>query len=486
MKIMTANMGSFSKRALQKHFIHSVGVSCLITAFSWIILPGSLLAGQTPEKEMSDTVQDLCPKLKADTDNLNAAERDVFFRCRELVFDPDEKTFDDLTAAQDNGLGNMTSTQTSSMKTTSVDISRPAANAITARLAALRAGGVGGVALNLKNKQTRPVLLAALDSDAADDEAVTGSILDSGKFSVFLNGLYATGDKDSTTNEPGFDFDAYGILVGADYRFTDQLIFGLAVNYQKTDADLDHNAGDTDVDGYGVSLYGTYYYGQFYINGIGTIGRSDYDSTRKVNYAVKKSTAADVSDDPRITRVDQKFDGDTDADEYGYSFGAGYDFFLKGFNFGPYGRLNYHYTKIDDYKEHQSGNNKDPGFGLALKIDDQNIKSLSTNLGARASYAFTTGIGVVTPYARFDWQHEYENDTSAIRGSFVNGGGSATASLNDILIPLDDPDRDFYNLGFGVASVFPHGISAFVDYLTVLGLDDITVHQFVGGVRFEF
>jgi outer membrane autotransporter protein len=110
-------------------------------------------------------------------------------------------------------------------------------------------------------------------------------------------------------------------------------------------------------------------------------------------------------------------------------------------------------------------------------------------LGARASYAFTTGIGVVTPYARFDWQHEFENDTSAIRGSFVNGGQGSVpgaAAANDILIPLDDPDRDFFNLSLGVASVFPHGISAFVDYLTVLGLDDISLHQFVGGVRFEF
>jgi outer membrane lipase/esterase len=484
MQIMMATWEQVFKRALLKHFIHSVGVSCLITTFSWIILPGSLLADQNPVKEMSDTVEVLCPELSNTPEG--SAENDVFQRCREVKIDTkNDQTFDDLTAQQDNGLLNMTSTQTSSMKTTSVDTSRPAANVITARLAALRAGGVGGIALNQKNKQTRPVLLAALDSDAADDEAVTGSILDSGKFSIFLNGLYATGDKDSTTNEPGFDFDAYGILVGGDYRFSDQLIFGLAVNYQKTDADIDDNAGDTDVKGYGVSLYGTFYYGQLYINGIGTIGRSDYDSTRKVNYSVKKSAAAAASD-PLITRVNQKFDGDTDSDEYGFSFGTGYGFSHKGFDFGPYGRLNYQKTEIDDYREHLPGSNTDPGFGLALKIDDQDIKSLSTNLGARAGYTFTTGIGVFTPYARFDWQHEFENDTSAIKGRFVNGGGSATASLNKILIPLDDPDRDFFNLGFGVASVFPHGISAFLDYLTVLELDNITLHQFVGGVRFEF
>ncbi len=276
-------------------------------------------------------------------------------------------------------------------------------------------------------------------------------------------------------------------MVGADYRFTDQLIFGLAVNYQKTDADIDHNAGDTDVDGYGVSLYGTFYYGQFYINGIGTIGWSDYDTTRKVNYVVEK--ALNDPTGPGNTTVNQKFDGDTDADEYGFSFGTGYDFFHKGFNFGPYGRLNYYKIEIDNYTEDLSNSNDNPGFGLALKIDDLDIKSLSTNLGARADYAFTTGIGVLTPYVRFDWQHEFENDTSAIRGSFKNGGQGTlpgAGSANNILIPLDDPDRDFFNLSVGVASVFPHGISAFLDYLTVLGLDDITLHQFVGGVRFEF
>lgn len=481
---MRTIMGLVSKRVLLKHFLQRVGVFCLITMCIWFIMPGSLLADQSPVKEMSDTIEDLCPKLASNQGLLNAAETDVFNRCRELKIQPGQ-TFDDLSAEQDNGLGNMTSTQTSSMKTTSVDISRPAANAISARLAGLRAGGVGGLALNLNNKQTEPVLLAALDSDVAADEAVTKSILGSGRFGIFFNGLYTTGNKDSTTNEPGFDFDVYGLLAGADYRFTDQLFIGMAFSYQKSDADLDHDAGDTDVDGYGVSLYGTYYYGQFYFNGIGTIGRSDYHSTRKVNYSVDEAGPGASGQ----TIVNQKFKGDPDADEYGFSFGTGYDFFHKGFDFGPYGRLNYHKSKIDDYKEHQSGNNNDPGFGLALDIDDQNIKSLSTNLGARASYAFTTGIGAVTPYARFDWQHEYENDTSAIRGSFINGGQGSVpgaSAANDILIPLDDPDRDFFNLSLGVASVFPNGISAFVDYLTVLGLDDITLHQFVGGVRFEF
>ena len=134
---MATNMGSFSKRALLKKFTYEVGVSCLITAFIWIIMPGSLLADQNPVKEMSDTVEGLCPKLANSTVPLNDAEKDVLARCGEVKIDTRSgDTFDDLSAEQKNGLGNMTSTQTSSMKTTSVEISRPAANAITARLAA--------------------------------------------------------------------------------------------------------------------------------------------------------------------------------------------------------------------------------------------------------------------------------------------------------------------------------------------------------------
>ncbi len=185
---MMATRDQVFKRAFLKHFIHRVGVSCLITTFIWIIMPGNLDAGQTPEKEMSDTVEALCPILAGNQGSLNDAETDVFLRCREVKILPGQ-TFDDLTTEQDNGLGNMTSTQTSSINTTSVEISRPAANVITARLAGLRAGGISGLALNLKNKQTRPVLLAALDSDAAGNEAVTRGIGESGKCGIFLNGL---------------------------------------------------------------------------------------------------------------------------------------------------------------------------------------------------------------------------------------------------------------------------------------------------------
>jgi hypothetical protein len=55
-----------------------------------------------------------------------------------------------------------------------------------------------------------------------------------------------------------------------------------------------------------------------------------------------------------------------------------------------------------------------------------------------------------------------------------------------IIIPTENPDTDLYNLSLGVAGTFPYGISAFIDYATILGLNDFTYHQVGGGLRFEF
>jgi outer membrane lipase/esterase len=185
--------------------------------------------------------------------------------------------------------------------------------------------------------------------------------------------------------------------------------------------------------------------------------------------------------------VDQTFKGDSDAYEVGLSLGLGYDVARGGFSFGPYARLNYFKTEVDGYSEKLDHANANAGFGLGLDIDHQTIESLASTLGARASYAINSNVGVWSPYVRFDWQHEFQNDAASLSGSFINGTNDPVAlAANTILIPLDDPDRDFYNLGLGLSAQFARGYSAFIDYATVLDLQNITAHQFSGGVRLEF
>ena len=462
---------------------HALAASFMATMLA---LPSSALA-DSPEQSISSTVEKLCPVLAGinNSGGLTLAERDVFFRCGEVKIQ-DGQTFDDLTDEQLNALNNMTSTQNSAINTATVEIARPQATAITGRLAALRGGGIGGLATNFDQKESEPIYYAGPVTSLSAGEGGTTMGADFDRFGIFLNLSGATGNKDDTTNEAGFDFSAAGIIAGADYRLTPGFFLGLAVGYNQLTSDIDDDGGDVDVSGYGVSVYGTYYIENFYLNGIATYGRKDYEIQRNVNYSVARNPNDPAIGTSPTATVDQEFDGDTEADEYGFTVGAGYDLFMGGFTVGPYARLSYFRTDIDGYDEKLKGDNTDDGFGLALSIDDEEIESVSSTIGALASYAIGSPVGVWSPYVKLDWQHEYQDDGTELKAGFVNGGTDPSAvAQNSIIIPLDDTDRDFFNLGVGVSATFPRGFSAFVDYATVLALDDLTVHQLVGGLRIE-
>ena len=117
-----------------------------------------------------------------------------------------------------------------------------------------------------------------------------------------------------------------------------------------------------------------------------------------------------------------------------------------------------------------------------MRVNDQDVKSLSTVLGVQGSYAWSTNFGVLLPQVLFGWQHEFEDDSRIIRATFINdttNGGKGTT----IKVPTDRPDRDYFNLGLGLSAQFPHGISSFIYYQTVLAYEDLTENSFVGGLR---
>jgi len=179
------------------------------------------------------------------------------------------------------------------------------------------------------------------------------------------------------------------------------------------------------------------------------------------------------------TTVNQAAQGDTHGDQYAFSVGAGYDWNIQGVTITPFERLEYTKLHVDGFQEDMS--NTANGFGLALAFEGQNVESLVNVLGAQASYAISTGIGVLLPQVRFEWRHEFKDDARTLTARFVNDPARTPLGL-----VTDNPDRDFFNLGVGLSATFRGGIAAFVSYETVLGLAQITAHNVVWGVRFEF
>jgi outer membrane lipase/esterase len=456
----------------------------LITSLC-IVSPGQ---AQTPEAVFGTAIytgpQPICPRLNDQSQTPLSARlpgtgtEDLRLRCNELA-----------PTQQPEVLRQVASEEVATQGRNAVETST---KTIGARLAALRRGASGiniqGLGVNSKEPTLPGTLVAALGPFAAVSSTTptTNTPSPFNGLGLFANGNFSVGDRDPTSNEAGFDFHTYGVIAGLDYRFTPKLVLGGAFTYQSTTNDLDNtmtlvrgvltsvNGGSADTRSYGFSLYGTYYVlEQLYVDGILGFGWNDYRLDRVIRYGLGVIPSGETPPVNQIARTD------TNGHQFSFSVGAGYDFKQGALTFGPLARLQYLKLNIDGYQE--KINNTQPGFGWALALDSQDVESLTMVLGGRASYAISTGLGVLLPQVRIEWEHEFKDNSRLITARFVND-----PQRQPIRFSTDSPDRDYVNIGVALSATFRGGIAAFVDYETVLALANVTRHDITLGIRGEF
>ena len=116
-----------------------------------------------------------------------------------------------------------------------------------------------------------------------------------------------------------------------------------------------------------------------------------------------------------------------------------------------------------------------------MQVFDQDLESLQSVLGVNFTYVASTDFGVLTPYFTAEWYHEFEDDERNITAKYVFD------PTNDVLrFRSNGADEDFFGISLGVNSVLKGGAQLFLNYDTVLDLDDVTQHIFTAGVRYEF
>ena len=346
---------------------------------------------------------------------------------------------------------------------------------VQARLAALRRGArginVGGFSMNLNGLQLPGnVLLAATNDVGTGADGDVGGGLLGNRLGVFINGQISYGSKDATLNEAGFDFDTGGVTIGADYRFTDDFVAGLALGYANTDVELDQRGGELDSKGYGLSLYGTYYKGDnFFLEGLLGYGKGDLDQIRNARFVV-----GDFS-------VYSSFEASPDVSNYAASIGGGYDYFHldSGLTTTFFARLNYLKSKIDGYSESEVARANLSGMAVAVK--DQSYKSVTSDIGLQVQKAFSFDWGVLIPYARAEWEHEFENDAPVITASYL--GNAAGAGL--MRFYGSELDANYGRVGLGASAQFMHGFSGFVSYDKLVGYQDFDQNDWSFGLRYE-
>jgi uncharacterized protein YhjY with autotransporter beta-barrel domain len=112
---------------------------------------------------------------------------------------------------------------------------------------------------------------------------------------------------------------------------------------------------------------------------------------------------------------------------------------FDGLTVGP--RAGFSWVRNDYNSYNERGNS-----GLELRFNNDHRTSLQSSVGAFASYAISTGFGVIVPQAGVSWIHEFENAQRDIGFSFVGDIRGKTFTFQN-----ERPDQDFLEINAGTS-----------------------------------
>lgn len=277
---------------------------------------------------------------------------------------------------------------------------------------------------------------------------------------AFFNGEYTRIDASESSNEAGSEGNGGGFTLGLDKQLGEKAFLGLAFGYSYLATDFDHDFGDSNLNDITFSSYGSVFFGEHvYLDGILSGSILLFDQERKVPSGVMDQPDFEIESDPEGWNIT----GD---------LGVGGEFSLKPFDLNPYLRVAVSQTEVDSYDEH--------GSSLALDIDEQENTSVTLTPGLSVSLPVSTSFGVVSPYVRGEYVHEFGDQADDIRGNL-----SLIPDASFELTP-NNTDEDYAHAGAGVATTLGKGISVFADYDVLLAFSDLVVHKATIGGRFEF
>lgn len=439
------NLGSFGQTQLQQDTGDAVQLTC----------GGFVGAGADPNtplfatcRAMVHTANDLSDSGPA-RDSLNLSE-------------------DELAAS----LQEIATEEFAATESMANEISNSRMSPVMSRLVDLRGGATGfSVAGLLPGFTTESLATNGWATSSGMSGGGAGDDNTSRSLGGFINGSYGTGDRDATSRADGFEFDSYDVMVGFDYRLGNDLVLGAAINYYDIDSDFDKTAtvsgGGVDADGWGASVYATWYQDNFYFDAIAGFAQSDYDVKRSI--VIPNNNVGGTS-------ITETAKGSPESTDYSFSIGAGYNVNRGALDFGPYFRASYSNVDMDGYRENGAETS-----GLNLRVKGEEWESLTTVLGVQFSYAISQDFGVLLPNARIGWVHQFENDPVEMTAVYVDD------PRNNILrATTDEPDEDYAELSIGFSTVYRGGMQAFFNYETLLGFDDLSSHLFTVGMRSEF
>lgn len=197
------------------------------------------------------------------------------------------------------------------------------------------------------------------------------------------------GFANTSAQRSGFRFTTGGITAGADYRVSDRLSVGAGFGYGRDSTDIGNAGTKSTGDSYSVALYGSYRpLPTLFVDGVAGFGTLSFDSRRWVS---------DANDYAM---------GSRNGHQVFASVSAGYEHRDSVWLFSPYGRLSVSESTLDPFSETSAGLN-------ALTYFQQTVTTVSGTLGLRTEYTQKTRWGTFLPYARVEYQHDFNGQSNA-------------------------------------------------------------------------
>jgi outer membrane autotransporter protein len=271
------------------------------------------------------------------------------------------------------------------------------------------------------------------------------------RWGAYLTGLGEFSDVSSTSDASGYNLDTGGFTLGGDYRISNNFAVGLTGGYTHTDVNLSNN-GDVYGDSGQFALYATAFTGGLYGDAAVTGGYDSYSSRRTALFG----TAS----------------GSTDGGNLGTLFATGYDWKSGGLTIGPTADFQYTHVSIDGFTEH--------GSLAPLSIQAQQVNSLRTSLGMKATYSLKIGPFRAVPELRAAWQHEYGDSTYSLESNFASGAGIGFKVYGPSV------GRDTFLLRAGFSIEINSTFSIYAYYDGELATDNYESNNVSAGVRMAF
>ncbi|GIK85762.1 MAG: autotransporter domain-containing protein [Chloroflexi bacterium CFX6] len=253
------------------------------------------------------------------------------------------------------------------------------------------------------------------------------------------------------------DADLHTFSVGGDLRLSPHLLAGAAANFSEYKAS--YGGGRHTLDETSATIYAGWGSGPWYAGVSALVGVLDYSDVRR-------------SFDVGIAQRSES--GDTSGTHWGVRLHGGYWMRAGSVNHGPFAKLVWQRVDVDNFAERA-------GTSTALAYGEQERKSLVGSLGWQAQGT----LGMVRPFGRVTWEHEFDDDALDVALSTSLGGRYVTT------LPAPDSDWVLFNVGasmdLGAPSSSAFGkVTAFVMGSATAGKGDGDAYGVTLGVKVPF